>query len=100
MVMARSDYPVIAPSLLTNINIQKWVDTDLFNLGSPANEFMQNEEDEIALVEAVVDYEMLESKKSDQLFLKHSPFRTNQVLCSLMSWYTKCLKVLASVVNY
>lgn len=72
----------------------------MFNLGSPANEFMQNEEDEIALVEAVVDCETLERNKSDQFFLKHSPFRTNQVLCSLMSWYMKCLKALALVVNY
>lgn len=43
---------------------------DLFDLGSPANVFMHNEEDEIALVEAFVDYETLESDKSDQLFLE------------------------------
>lgn len=40
----------------------------MFNLGIPANEFMQNEEDEIALVEAVVDCETLERNKSDQFF--------------------------------
>ena len=90
---------ILLSPLLCSLTL-KWVDTDLFDLGSPANKFMQNEEDEIALVEAVVDCKILESNKSDQLFLKHAPFRTNQVLCNLMSWYTKCLKALPSVVNY
>jgi len=56
-----SQYPVISSSRFTNIETKKWVNPDLFESGSLANEFMQNEEDEIALVEAVVDYETLES---------------------------------------
>lgn len=65
-----SQYPVISPCLFANIDTKKWVNPDLFDLGSPANEFMHNEEDEIALVEAFVDYETLESDESDQLFLE------------------------------
>lgn len=60
LAMASSEHPVISPSLLANIDTPKWVDPDLFDLGSPFNEFMLNIEDEIALVEAVVDYETLE----------------------------------------
>lgn len=48
---------LISSSRFTNIETKKWVNPDLFESGSLANEFMQNEEDEIALVEAVVDYE-------------------------------------------